>query len=547
MNSLVARGRMLLTAALVVVAAPVWAQTTGIPEDIKAVIRARVDTGVSMSIVVGVVDASGTQYFGYGQLADGDPRTPDEHTVYEIGSISKAFTGVLLADMVERGEVRLDDPITRFLPEGVRAPTRNGKVIRLVDLATHSSGLPRMPSNFAPADAANPYADYTVEQMYEFLNGVTLQRDIGAQYEYSNYGMGLLGQLLANRAGMSYEALMVERIAGPRDLADTRVEFTVPMRSRLALGHNMGIAVANWDIPALAGAGAIRSTAADMLTFIAANMGLVETPLLPAMRASHAARVGTGRTDMQVALAWHVRQGQGGPTIWHNGGTGGYRTFTGFREDGSRGVVVLTNSSPDGADDIGFHLLDSSFALATVRPSVAIPVHRTLASQGVAMARARYRDLREQATDAYDYGEPALNTLGYLYLQNQGDTETAIELFRLNVEMFPGSANAYDSLGEAFMLAGETDSAVAYYQTSLALNPANTNARERIREMGAEPNVPAAVEVTRALLDAYAGTYERQPGVELRVWRDGDRLMGQVTGQPAVTLTAIAETRFAVD
>jgi tetratricopeptide (TPR) repeat protein len=178
---------------------------------------------------------------------------------------------------------------------------------------------------------------------------------------------------------------------------------------------------------------------------------------------------------------------------------------------------------------------------------VAIPVHRTIATQGVAMARAHYRDLREQAPDAYDYAEPALNTLGYVYLQAVGDAETAIELFRLNVEMFPGSANTYDSLGEGFLIAGQTDSAIAYYQQSLTLNPANENARAQIRAMGAEPAAPAAVRVSRTVLDAFAGTYEQRPGVQLRVWRDDDQLMGQVTGQAAVTLSPIAEARFAVE
>ncbi len=152
--------------------------------------------------------------------------------MFEIGSITKVFTASVLASMVARGEVRLDDPVARYLPPSVKAPTRGGKEITLAHLATHTSGLPRLPPDLQPSDPANPYADCTVDQMYQFLSAYALPRDIGAQYEYSNLGMGLLGPALARRAGKSYEELVIERVLAPLAMSDTRITPTPGMGAR---------------------------------------------------------------------------------------------------------------------------------------------------------------------------------------------------------------------------------------------------------------------------------------------------------------------------
>jgi CubicO group peptidase (beta-lactamase class C family) len=213
-----------------------------------------------------------------------------------------------------------------------------------------------MPDNFEPANPNNPYADYTVEQLYAFISHYNPIRAVGAAYEYSNLAQGLLGHLLAKNKNTSYEALMVETIANPLKMNDTRIELTKQMKKHLALGHSGGQVVENWDIPTLAGAGAIRSSTADMAKFIAANLGYVSTELTKAMELSHKTRHDKAG-DMSVAMAWHIKKGAQGDVIWHNGGTGGYRTFAGFVKETGKGVVLLTNSSR-GADDIGFHLLD---------------------------------------------------------------------------------------------------------------------------------------------------------------------------------------------
>jgi CubicO group peptidase (beta-lactamase class C family) len=267
--------------------------------------------------------------------------------------------------MVQRGEVALDDPVSKYLPANVKMPQRNGRSITLVDLATHTSGLPRLPSNLSPMDPGNPYADYSVEQLYQFLSAYQLTRDVGSQYEYSNLGGGLLGHVLALRAGMSYEALVKSRICVPVGMNSTGIALTPEMKARLAAGHDPSMDPAKtWDLPTLAGAGALRSDATDMLTFIATNLGYTKTPLAPAMEAMLKVRRPTGQPDLEMALGWHINKTDGKEVVWHNGGTGGYRSFMGFDPKTRVGVVLLSNAgTPAGVDDIGRHLLDASATL----------------------------------------------------------------------------------------------------------------------------------------------------------------------------------------
>jgi serine-type D-Ala-D-Ala carboxypeptidase/endopeptidase len=319
-----------------------------------------------VGIVVGISDSQGRRVIAHGKLDQDDPRELNGDTIFEVGSVTKIFTSLLLVEMVQRGEVALSDPVVKYLPAGTRVPERNGQPIRLVDLSTHTSGLPRLPSNLRPKDPANPYADYTPEQLYESLSACELTREIGSQFEYSNFGGGLLGFALAHRAGMDYEGLIRARIAGPLQMTSTCVTLSAEMRKRLAVGHNSKLAaVPNWDFSALAGAGALRSSANDMLTLLAATLGYLESPLAPAMSEMLSTRRLTGGPGSgEVGLGWMINNRPGHSIVWHNGGTGGYRSFLGYDAEARVGVVVLSNTfTVAGVDDIGMHLLDPHFPL----------------------------------------------------------------------------------------------------------------------------------------------------------------------------------------
>ena len=321
-------------------------------------------------IVVGVVEAGRRRVVSVGNRSRGDGTPLDGDTLFEIGSITKVFTALLLAEAVQRGEVSLEDPVAKLLPAGVKVPARGGREITLLDLSTQSSGLPRLPNNLNPKEPDSPYADYSVEQLYAFLSSAQLSRDVGSKYEYSNLGVGLLGHALALRAGQSYEQLVHSRISGPLVMPSTVITLTAELRKRLAPGHLESLQPAtNWDLPTLAGAGALRSSVNDLLTFLAAASGSQPNPLAPAFALCTAPRRPTDRHDTKIGLGWHISSAHGKTITWHNGGTGGYRSFIAFDPERRVGVALLSNvSTPLGPDDIGMHLLDPELPLASSAP-----------------------------------------------------------------------------------------------------------------------------------------------------------------------------------
>lgn len=423
------------------------AQQNKISQEVKDHIKARIEKGINVGIVVGYIDGDMVEFYSYGKTTLTNGTDVDENSVFEIGSISKVFTCIMLADNVLQGEMSLSDPMSKYLPEQVKVPSRNGKVITLKDLATHSSGLPRLPDNMSPSNPNNPYADYTIEQAYSFLSGHELTRDIGETFEYSNYGMGMLGHILELQSGLTYEDLMIEKIANVFDMDDTRIEFTKSMKEHLAKGHSNGQEVENWDLPALVGAGGIRSTASDMINFIKANVSEPNTPITKAMKMSHQAAYTNEGQNFEMGLGWHYAIDKS--VIWHNGGTGGYRSFAGFIKGTTKGVVVLTNST-ESIDDIGLKLLDDTRQLEMPKISIANILENEINANGLAKGIAFYRTAKVEDPNKYNFGEGELNRLGYSYI-NLDNMEIALAIFKLNVEMFPNASNPYDSLGEAYL------------------------------------------------------------------------------------------------
>jgi D-alanyl-D-alanine-carboxypeptidase/D-alanyl-D-alanine-endopeptidase len=401
---------------------------------VLAIIKQRVEEKRSAGIVVGILEPDGrTRVIAFGDPGPGQPPL-DGNTVFEIGSISKVFTATVLAELVKEGKVKLDDPVQKYLPASVHLPTRSGKQITLGNLSEQNSGLPRMPTNFHPADAANPYADYSVQQMYDFVSGYQLTRDPGALFEYSNLGVGLLGHALSLSTGQSYEQMERKRVWEPLKMTNTAITLTPWMKQHLALGHgDKGEVVSNWDLPTFAGAGAIRSTTVDMLKFAAANLHPEHGKLQEAMAFAHEARASAGGPNTSIGLNWMVQRAGTNTIVWHNGGTGGYRTFLGLDPSSKTAVVVMTNSGGAGADDIGMHLLNPAIPLA---PKPVPPRQRT-AIELPADVLARYVGVYELAPQ---FALTITLTDGALYAQATGQgtnrlwPETDVDFFLKEVD-----------------------------------------------------------------------------------------------------------------
>ena len=323
--------------------------------EIRQLLSNRIDHDhKATGIVVALIDSQGARRI----VAHGDVK-PD--SLFEIGSVTKVFTALLLTDMVERGELRLADPVQKYLPEGVKMP-RRGRDITLEDLATHMSGLPRMPDNLSPANLADPYASYTVERLYAFLRSYQLPREPGAKWEYSNLGFGLLGHVLARRAGNDYESLVRLRIAGPLDMMNTWMTLPRQLEERMAIGHSVQLQpVGNWTFTdAIAGAGAFRSDAGDMLNFLEAVLGHRRSGLTPAMNAMLKVRLPV-LPEMGQAIGWNTTTRPQAEIVLKDGGTLGFSSVVAFLPKQRIGAVVLANAF-GGVTDLAMELLRQGVA-----------------------------------------------------------------------------------------------------------------------------------------------------------------------------------------
>jgi serine-type D-Ala-D-Ala carboxypeptidase/endopeptidase len=322
---------------------------------------------LSLGMVIGLTEAKSHHVVCSGCRDTRTAGPANETTIFEIGSITKLFTALLLSDMANRGEVGLDEPVAEVLPAGTRVPIRNGRAITLRDLASHYSGLPRVPTDLGrehhPED---PYAGYTAENLYQFLAIHDLIRTPGDSFEYSNLGVGLLSHALVLRAGAGgYESLIRARILDPLRMDDTVIAIPSRLTDNIASGHDDSLdPVADWNFDVLAGAGAFRSNVSDLLRFMDALYDQ-SSPI-----SSMVKPLTTPRT--QGGLELGAPHPDGGLAISHSGGTGGFRSFIRCIPEWKRGVAVLSNTCIDAVVDLGVHVLDPRCGLNWYRKEVAV-------------------------------------------------------------------------------------------------------------------------------------------------------------------------------
>ncbi|NEY35139.1 serine hydrolase [Streptomyces sp. PRKS01-65] len=307
------------------------------------------------SAVFGVIRGGRRHVAGAGQ----DGPAPDGRTVFQLGSIGKTLTATALARAVSAGRVRLSTPLS--LPPGFTVPRGKTRPITLGDLATHSSGLPRLPVNLlAGADPYNPYAHYTLEDLAAGLRQTELEDEPGTAYAYSNLGFGLLGQALAFDG---VDAMLRRRVAAPLGLSDTTTVLRPDMASRKVVGHMAGEVVPDWRDGVLSGAGtSMYSTADDMLRYLDAQLHPERSPLRDAIELTQRHHFTDPATGLRLGLGWHFGTLSGGRTMtWHNGGTYGFSTCAAFERESGTAVVLMVNTYSDAAqtfDALVFALLD---------------------------------------------------------------------------------------------------------------------------------------------------------------------------------------------
>ncbi|MEW6529240.1 MAG: serine hydrolase domain-containing protein [Thermodesulfobacteriota bacterium] len=328
--------------------------------------------GGYVGVAIGIVTASGSKVYGFGNVKRQRPERPSGETVFALASVTKTFTGVLLADMIRRGVVRLDDPISRYLPKRVLGPRNPLASVTLLDLATHTAGFPKNLPREVDFPAEEPRGPLTVRQLYRFLRTYRPGAQPGSEFHYSNIGMALLGHILELAAGQSYETMVEERICKPLGMKSTRVDPTPAMARRMAQGYGRGlnpVTVQKFDVGK--SSGGLYSTADDMVRYVATHMGLVKADIVPAMvdaRTPH--RQVPGKKDAFMGLGWHIRRVRGIEIITKNGGVRGFQSYVAFVPNAQIGVVALANASPEGREldragrRILFSMLDADAGLS---------------------------------------------------------------------------------------------------------------------------------------------------------------------------------------
>ena len=488
----------------------------------QKILESRIAPAAGLGIVVGVIDHGNTAVYKAGATGNAVPL--DEHTVFEIGSVTKTFTGTILASMVRDGSVRLDDPVAKYLPASVHVPSRNGKPITLLNLATQHSGLPRVPSNL-DAGSSDPYANYTTQKLYAFLNGYKLTRDPGASFEYSNLGVGLLGVALANRAHTTYAALLRQRVLGPLGMDHTFVLAPGMRQALFAAPHTAeGDNANHWHFDALAPAGGITSTVADMLKYVRCNMG--QGPL--AATCLFAQQPRDTIPGNHIGLLWWTGDSRG--IVHHGGDTLGFHAAVEISRDHTQGAVALANGGLP-VEDVAARAFDDS-----------VPV---------AQAEEQERNdpaLLDQYVGTYAHTDGSTYVVtrrgGQLYAKLQGQEN--VRVFAAGRDRFVYHVIAAqldftrDAQGKVNAIVLNQDGkTIAFVRPGMTAPASLPTAAPH-----GGASFPPVVPLDAATLDAYVGTYAVSSTLAFVVRRTPDGIEMQFTGQQFLPVYASAKDKF---
>lgn len=479
------------------------------------------------------------------------PNTPD--TKFRIGSVTKQFTAALVLQLVEEGKIDLEAPITEYLPD---YPAAQGDRVTIHQLLTHTSGIPSYTDlpGFMEGPVRDPFEP--ADSLLSLVSTMDLEFEPGSRWSYNNSGYHILGVLIERVTGQRYDTVLRERILDPLGLDDTGYDHYSAVVEKKALGYERvpgGYVHAPYlDTSVPFAEGMMYSTVEDLLKWDQALYGpgpfrnsetraLYFAPHVPM----------AGAEGPHYGYGWMIHDmGFGTDTVHmieHGGGIFGFTTGFWRMPEERRTIILIDNATGSRNTEIMRGIVTILLGGEVTEPQR--PVGDVLAgiieAEGVQAAVSAYRALRDTAASRYDFAERELNGLGYVYLR-RGDTATAIELFELNVEMFPEASNPYDSLGEAYLEAGDRARAIANYRKSLELNPGNDNARRVLAERLGVEIEEKVVEVPAEVLDRYVGRYELQPGFTIEITREGEALAAKATAQPRVDLLPISETAFAV-
>lgn len=494
-----------------IIGVPAFAESLILSDEFRTRLEQGTANGGWQGVAVGLVRHGEMATWFFGHLDGTASSTPSEKTCFELGSLTEAYTGVLLADYVLAGKVRLDDPLRKFMPEQFIFSDARLGAITLEQLATHRSGLPRLPANLLPHRDGDPYADYDEHALLTFLahyRPATLDPTAG----YSPLGIGLLGYVLGRVEGKGYAVALREHVLAPLKLGTTGFDDAA-----LVQGHALGKSATTWHFDALAGAGALRSTLADQLTFVHANLAPGNQSLRAALTLARQPRNGGG------GLGWQIREVRSGdqhwPLVWHDGQTGGFASFVGFRTDRQSGVVLLGNAAVD-LSALGLALLSDEAPPPSPRRVRTVP----------ATTLADYAGLYELTS----------NQLMTIRTTPNGLTAQLPGQFAWPLIGFDDDAFAYiDVDAQLTFDRGEGRKVEKLLLHQNGLNLPAPRLSERAPHVARQP-----VAMKAGTLDMYAGDYALTPDTQIRIARVGAALTFQLTALGPQSLIGYAPEHF---
>ncbi len=485
---------------------------------------------------------------GYG-IANMEWDIPNKpNTKHRLGSITKQFTALLILQLAEEGKLDLQAPISTYLTD---YPKETGAIITTHHLLTHTSGIPNYTSfqDFMRDKSRDPY---TPKEFSKVFDEKELDFQPGEKFSYSNSGYFLLGLILEEITGETYEQLLHDKIFTPLNMKDTGYDLHEDIIKNRASGYEKrgnGYVNARYlDMTIPYAAGSMYSTAEDLFKW---DQVLYTTKLLPQKYMDmYFEPYVKAFGNLDYAYGWSVGNEQIGNSndsiyaIGHGGGINGFNTNI-SRATSDQSLIVLLNNTGSAPLNsmtraIRGILYDKDYQMP--KKSVADDVLATIELKGIDAGITHYYKIKDH--DDFQLRESEMNNIGYV-LMGEKRYEEASQVFQLNVEAFPNSSNTYDSLGESYMELGKKELAIKNYRKSVELNPNNHNGIEFLKQLGDDvSDLEKDVVVADTILESYIGKYELKPGFVLTVTKEGKQLSAQATGQPAIEIYPKSETEF---
>lgn len=478
--------------------------------------------------------------FGMANMEWAIPNQPD--TKFRIGSVTKQFTATLILQLVEEGKIKLDGEITDYLTD-YRKDT--GGKITIHQLLNHTSGIPSYTGrpDFFAEFSRDPYS--VADFVKKFASG-DLEFEPGSKFSYNNSGYFLLGAIIEKVTGKSYETVLTERILKPLGMTNSGYDKHSTLLQKRASGYEKrpaGYVNAPYlDMSLPYAAGSIYSTVEDLFKW---EQSLYEDKILSADSKKLMFTPGLANYAYGLVISDQPigKTDQKTKIIGHGGGINGFNSLLTRAVDKRQTVIILDNV---GLGNYHQKITSSIIGILNGQPaeapkrSIAEALYKIAVEKDVASAIAQYRKLKAENSPAYDFSEGELNTLGY-QLVGLKRMKDAIEIFKLNVEMFPTSANPYDSLGEAYLADDQKDLALVNYKKAAELDPKNANALLIVRRLEGKE-----IKVDTSGFDAYVGEYQVTPRLILTITKEGDKLFGQMTGQEKLAFEPVSDTQFTI-